>query len=145
MSLMSRGLRDVGSASLELVLWAPVLLVVAAVIVLAGRIAQATQAVEVAAAEAARAASAAGTHAQATARAKSAATAALSSAGLRCSSTSITVETSEWSRPAGTPARVSAQIGCRLGLSDLSIPGVPGSKDVSATASSALDLYRVRS
>lgn len=142
---MSRASRDVGSASLELVIWAPVLLLVAAVIVLAGRIAQATQAVEVAAAEAARAASAAGTHAQATARAKSAATVALSSAGLRCTSTSVTIDTSEWSRPAGSAARVSAQIGCRLGLADLSIPGVPGSKDVRATASSALDQYRVRS
>ena len=59
MSLMSRTPRDAGSASLELVIWAPVLLLVAAVIVLAGRIAQATQAVEVAATEAARAASAA--------------------------------------------------------------------------------------
>ncbi len=142
---MSRAPRDVGSASLELVIWAPVLLLLAAVIVLAGRIAQARQAVEVAAAEAARAASAAGTHAQATTRAKSAANAALSSAGLRCSSTSITVDTSAWSRPAGTPARVSARIGCRLRLSDLSVPGVPGSKDVSATASSTLDVYRVRS
>jgi Flp pilus assembly protein TadG len=141
---MSRAPRDVGSASLELVIWAPVLLLIAAVIVLAGRIAQATQAVEVAAAEAARAASAARTQAQATARAKSAATAALSSAGLRCSSTSITIDTSEWSRRPGTPARVSAQIGCRIGLEDLSIPGVPGSRDVSATASSALDVYRVR-
>lgn len=142
---MSRAPRDVGSASLELVIWTPVLLLVAAVIMLAGRIAQATQALEVAAAEAARAASAAGTHAQATARAKSAATAALTSAGLQCSSTSVTVNTSEWSRPAGTPARVSARIDCRLGLADLSIPGVPGAKDVSATASSALDQYRVRS
>jgi Flp pilus assembly protein TadG len=145
MNLMTRSPREAGSASLELVIWAPVLLLVAAVIVLAGRAAQATQAVEVAAAEAARAASAAGTQVQATARAKSAANAALSSAGLRCSSTSVTVDTSEWSRPAGTPARVSARIGCRLGLSDLSIPGVPGSKDVSATASSALDVFRVRS
>lgn len=142
---MSRAPRDVGSASLELVIWAPVLLLVAAVIVLAGRIAQATQAVEVAAAEAARAASASGTHAQATARAKSAATAALSSAGLRCSTTSVAIDASEWSRPAGSPARVFARIGCRVGLSDLSIPGVPGAKDVSATASSALDVYRVRS
>jgi Flp pilus assembly protein TadG len=145
MNHMSKGPRDVGSASLELVIWAPVLLLVAAVIVLAGRVAQATQAVEVAAAEAARAASAAGTHAQATARAESAATAALSSAGLRCSSTSVTIDTTEWSRPAGAPARVSAQVDCRLGLADLSIPGVPGAKDVSATASSALDRYRVRS
>lgn len=137
--------RDDGSASLELVIWAPVLLLIATVIVLAGRVAQATQTVEVAAAEAARAASAAGTQAAATARASSAATAALSSAGLRCSQAFVTIDTSQWSRSPGTPARVSTTIECRIGLADLSIPGVPGSKAVRATATSALDQYRVRS
>ncbi len=134
-----------GSASLELVIWAPVLLMIGAVIVLAGRIAQATQAVEVAAAEAARAASAAATHSQATTQARAAATAALSSAGLRCATTSVAIDTAQWSRPAGTPAQVSARIGCRLGLADLSLPGVSGAKTVTATATSALDRYRVRS
>ncbi len=133
-----------GSASLELVIWAPVLLLIGAVIVLAGRIAQATQAVEVAAAEAARAASAATTHTQATARARAAAAEALSSAGLRCAATSVAIDTSKWSRPAGTPAQVSARIGCQLGLADLSVPGMPGAKNVTATATSALDRYRVR-
>lgn len=137
--------RNAGSASLELVIWAPVLLLLAAVIVVAGRIAQASQAVEVAAAEAARAASAASTRAQATTRAEAAAAAALSSAGLRCASTTVTIDTSEWSRPAGTPARVTAGIACQLGLSDLSLPGLPGTKNVSATASSALDSYRATS
>lgn len=137
--------RDGGSASLELVIWAPVLLLLAAVIILAGRIAQASQAVEVAAAEAARASSAASTRGQATNRAEAAATAALSSAGLRCTTTTVTSDTSEWSRPAGTPARVTARIACQLALSDLSIPGLPGTKNVSAAASSALDSYRVTS
>ena len=141
---MPRAHHDVGTASLELVIWAPVLLLITAVIVLAGRIAQATQAVEVAATEAARAASAAGTHTQATSRATAAAAAALSSAGLRCTQTSVDIDTSQWSRPAGTPARVSATVGCRLGLADLSIPGVPGSKQVSSSASSSLDQYRAR-
>lgn len=141
---MSRAHHEVGTASLELVIWAPVLLLITAVMVLAGRIAQATQAVEVAAAEAARAASAAATHTQATTRATAAAAAALSSAGLRCTRTLVDIDTSQWSRPAGTPARVSASIGCQVGLADLSIPGVPGSKQVSATASSSLDLYRAR-
>lgn len=141
---MPRDHEDAGTASLELVIWAPTLLLIAAVIVLAGRISQATQAVEVAATEAARAASAADTHTQATSRATAAATAALSSVGLRCTQTSVDIDTSQWSRPAGAPARVSATVGCRLGLADLSIPGVPGSKQVSSSASSSLDRYRVR-
>ena len=135
---------DAGSASLELVIWAPVLLLIASVILLAGRIAQASQAVEVAAAEAARAASAAATQTQATDRARAAAEASLSGAGLRCTRTSVDLDTSQWARPAGTPARVSASVRCRVGLADLSIPGIPGSKEVSSTASSSLDLHRSR-
>ncbi len=144
MSPVSPTRHDAGSATLELVIWAPVLLLIAAVVVLAGRVAQATQTVEVAAAEAARAASAAPSQVAARSRAAAAAGATLASAGLRCTSTTVDVDTSQWSRPAGTAARVSATIGCRLGLADLSVPGVPGHKAISATASSALDRYRAR-
>lgn len=136
--------RDTGSASLELVIWAPVLLMIAGLIVIAGRVAQATQTVEVAAAEAARAASAAATRTQAAARAAAAAQSALSSAGLRCGRTSVDVDTAQWSRPAGTAARVRATIACRVDLADVTVPGIPGSRLVTATASSALDLYRAR-
>ena len=142
---MRRRLRgETGSATLELVVWGPVLLLIASVIVLAGRVAQASQTVEVAAAAAAGAASAAGTQPQARDRAADAAAAALSSAGLRCATTSVVVDTSQWARPAGTPGRITATVRCRVQLGDLSIPVIPGSKTVTGQGSSSLDTYRTR-
>ncbi|MGB7963927.1 MAG: TadE/TadG family type IV pilus assembly protein [Propionicimonas sp.] len=135
---------DRGSTTLELVVWAPVLLLIGLVIVLAGRVAQADQTVEVAAAEAARAASAASTAAQARSRAAAAAHAALSSAGLHCAAATVSIDTSQWSRPPGTPARVSATIGCRVAIDDLAIPGLPGTRTITSTATSAIDTYRAR-
>ena len=134
-----------GSATLELVLWAPVLLIIGSVILLAGRVAQASQTVEVAAAEAARAASAAGTVAQARSRAQDAAEASLASSGLRCGRTAVDVDLSQWRRPPGTPARVAATIHCDLSLGDLAIPLAGGTRTVTGSASSAIDTYRERS
>ena len=134
-----------GSATLELVIWAPVLLIIGSVILLAGRVAQASQTVEVAAAEAARAASAAVTVAQARSQAQDAAEASLASSGLRCGRTAVDIDTSQWRRPPGIPARVAATIHCDLSLSDLAIPLAGGTRTVTGSASSAIDTYRERS
>lgn len=144
MTMAARYSDDRGSATLELVVWAPVLLLIGSVIVFAGRTAQATQTVEVAATEAARAASAAGTEQQARLAARDAADAALTSGGLHCLDTAVDIDTTQWRRPPGTPARVQTTIRCRLGLGDLAIPGVAGSRTVSGTGSSALDTFRLR-
>ena len=136
---------DAGSASLELVIWGPVLLLIMGVIVFAGRVAQAHLTVEAAAGEAARAATVANSQVQARTQAQAAAAAALSSAGLRCASVSVSVDTSQWARPAGQPARATATISCRVGLGDLVGASIPGSRVVTGSASSALDTYRVRS
>lgn len=136
---------DRGSASLELVIWGPVLLLIVSVIIYAGRVAQAGLTVESAAGEAARAATVADNRAQANTRAEAAAAAALSSAGLKCASVSVSVDTSEWNRPAGQPARAEATVSCRVALGDLIGPGlIPGSRVVSSTATSALDTFRTR-
>ncbi len=100
---------DRGSASLELVIWGPVLLLIVSVIIYAGRVAQAGLTVESAAGEAARAATVADNRAQANTRAEAAAAAALSSAGLKCASVSVSVDTSEWNRPAGQRPRSRAE------------------------------------
>jgi len=44
----------------------------------------------------------------------------------------------------GTPAKISATVTCDVNLSDLFLPGVPGSKAITATMSSPLDTYRER-
>lgn len=142
---MRRCLRaEAGSATLEMVVWGPVLLLIASIIVLAGRTAQASQTVEVAAAEAARAASAANSEPQARARASAAVAAALGSAGLRCTTTSVTLDTSQWARTAGSPARVAATVRCHVALGDLAIPGIPGTRTITGQGSSRLDTYRTR-
>src|SRR5665648_731209 len=45
--------------------------------------------------------------------------------------------------PAGTPASVGATVTCQVSLAD-TLPGLPGSLDVTATVRSALDTYRER-
>lgn len=136
---------DRGSTSLELAIWAPVLLLLMSVVIFAGRVAQAGLTVEAAAGEAARAATVAANRAQADSRAQAAAAAAFTSAGLHCSSVEVTVDTSQWTRPAGQPARVSATVACRVALADLVGLSIPGSRVVTGSASSALDRFRVRS
>lgn len=135
-----------GSTSLELVIWGLALLLLMSLVIFGGRVAQAGLTVESAAGEAARAATVAANRAQAGARAHDAAEQAFTSAGLRCSSVSVSVDTSQWTRPEGQPARVSATATCQVALSDLvGISLLPGSRTVTASASSALDRFRVRS
>ncbi len=135
---------DRGSATLELAIAAPVLLLLITLVIVAGRVAQAHQVVEAAAGEAARAATAAGGVASARAQADAAVAAALDSAGLACQSTSTQVDTSQWALPVGRPARVTATVTCQVRLSDLAMPGLPGSRLVTGSAGSALDTYRFR-
>lgn len=135
---------DRGSATLELAVSAPVLLLLFALVIVAGRVSQAHQVVEAAAGEAARAATAARDVGSARARAASAVAAALDSAGMACRSTSTQVDTSQWAVPVGRPARVTVTVSCQVMLSDLTMPGLPGSRSVTGSAGSALDTYRVR-
>lgn len=135
---------DRGSASLETIIVAAGLMLFIGVIVFAGRTALAQQAVDAAAADGARAASIARTSGEARSRADATAANTLSNQNLACSSRSVSIDTSGFSRPVGTPATVAATVTCRVQLSDLFVPGVPGSKTVTATATSPLDTYRER-
>lgn len=136
---------DRGSTTLELVIWAPVLLLIMSVIIYAGRVAQAQQTVQAAAGEAARAASAAADRYQAGVEAKTAAAAAMESSGLRCGSSSVAVDTGQWALPAGRAGTVTATIECDVSLHDLIAPGIPGHRVVRGDATSVLDTYRERS
>jgi len=44
----------------------------------------------------------------------------------------------------GTPATVTATVRCVVNLADLAVPGVPGARTVTATASSPVDTFRER-
>jgi Flp pilus assembly protein TadG len=134
-----------GAVTLELVLVVPGLVIMLGLMIAGGRLWFAKSTVTDAAQAAARAASLARTAGQATADGRSAGAAALDTRGLRCSGQSISVETSAFRVPAGTPAAVHATITCRVPFGDVLLPGMPGSITVTRTGSSALDTYRGRS
>ena len=139
------GRRERGSAAIEAAVGVPAFMLFVALIIIAGRVAIATQAVQSSASEAARVASIARTQGEAGDAAKSAATSSLANQNLRCVRTSVTVDTTGFATPVGTPATTTALVSCTVNLSDLSVPGVPGTRTVTATASSPLDTYRERS
>ena len=133
-----------GSVSLELVVLTPGLLLVIGVLIYGGRLELAKQSVQSAASQAAREASIARTQPEANSTADAAATRSLAEQGLNCVSSSVSVDTSGFASPAGTPASITAEVTCVVNLSDLAVPGIPGSQTVTATADSPLDTYRER-
>jgi hypothetical protein len=100
--------------------------------------------VQAAANDAARAASITRTQSQAAGAATTSATATLANQGLTCTHRRVAVDTSGFTLPPGTPATVTASVTCAVALSDLALPGVPGSTRVTATVRSPLDTYRER-
>ncbi len=137
--------RESGSYALEMAISAPIILILIAVLIATGRISRANTSVDQAAYSAARAASLARTPGQATTDARDAAAAALGQAGTTCpGGLSVSVNTAGFHQPTGTAAQVSATISCTVPLGDLSVPGLGGSRTLTATAVSALDSYRER-
>jgi Flp pilus assembly protein TadG len=136
---------DGGSVSLEFVVLAPALLAFVALLVVAGRVAIASNSVEQAADEAARSASISRTVAGARAAATEGARRALAEQDLTCSVISVDVDAGGFAVPVGRPAQVRATVTCVVPLADLAVPGFPGSRTVTATAVSPLDTYRGRS
>lgn len=140
---MNRGGADRGSATLEAVIWAPVLLMFVGLIAAAGRLAVAGGSVEAAARDAARQASLARTPSAARSRALDSAGAALRREGLQCEP-AVRVDTSQLSRPPGAAGSVSVTVTCTVRLADLVVAGLPGSRTVRASATSPIDPYRGR-
>jgi Flp pilus assembly protein TadG len=143
---LRRGCRDSerGSATVEAAIGLPAFMLFVGLIIFAGRLAIANQAVEAAAAEAARSASISRTQGQAQSTAGTAAATSLRTQHVDCVSQQVGVDTSGFSAPVGTPAKITATVSCVVNLSDLSVPGVPGTRTVAATMSSPIDTYRER-
>lgn len=135
---------DRGSMTLEMVIITPAMLLILGVAIFAGRVVIASQSVEHAADNAARTASLARTAPAAQAAADNAARDSLSQQGLRCTSTTVNVDTAGFSVPAGTPATITETITCVVNTADLAAPGIPGSRTVTGRAVSPLDTYRER-
>jgi Flp pilus assembly protein TadG len=100
-----QGAPDRGSEALEAAIGVPAFLLFIAMIIAGGRLAIADQSVQAAAAEAARSASIARTQGQAHGSAVSGATSSLANQKLQCASKSVSVDTSGFASPVGTPCQ----------------------------------------
>jgi Flp pilus assembly protein TadG len=127
-----------GQAIAELVIVAPVLLLVIVLMVALGRVDSAQGDVESAARAGVQAAVVQADAGAAQTQASFAVTSTLAGAGLTCPSPQITTNTSNF--VAG--GSVSVTVTCVTSLADVSVPGVPGSKTLTATSVAHLDQFR---
>jgi Flp pilus assembly protein TadG len=133
-----------GAAAVELTLLVPALLLVLGLLVAGGRLWFARTTVNEAAQTAARAASLSRSPSAATSVARDAGSQSLTTAGLHCSSTSVSINTAAFGVPAGTPSTVTSTVLCVIDFSDVFLPGWPGSMKLIGHGSTALDTYRGR-
>jgi Flp pilus assembly protein TadG len=135
---------DRGSVTLELAILTPALLLLLGLVALAGRVEVAASAVEHAAAAGARAASLARTVDAAQRSATDAVERELDAQGIRCATSTVTVDTAGLDAPLGTSATVTVAASCTVTMADLAIPGLPGSRTLTGQATSPIDRYRTR-
>ncbi|GAB3056098.1 TadE/TadG family type IV pilus assembly protein [Micromonospora schwarzwaldensis] len=150
--------RDRGSVSIEVAVLAPAFIGLMVLAGVAGRTAVADEAVESAAHDAARAASLARDARDGEKAAEQATRNQLNWSGLRCTapprlglSGSVAGQATSFAAAyrsaAGVPATVTVTVTCTVSFEDLrapGLPGVPGSKTVTARFTSPLDTYRSR-
>lgn len=133
---------DRGSTSVEIAVLVPVIVLVGMLVVAAARVHSAQQAVDHAAATAAREASLARAPGYATTAARATANQVLAQRDLACASTTVTVNTSGLGAQPGTLGLVRTTVRCTVRLSDLGVPGLPGSKTLTASMASPVDPFR---
>lgn len=131
-------IRDRGSASLELVLITPVLLVLLLFVVMGGRYAQARADVDSAARDAARAGSLERSAVAATAAAEGAAARRLADRDVVCTDLDVQLDVTNF-RPGGD---VEATVNCTVDLSDLTGLGVPSSVSFESDFREPVDVFR---
>ncbi|MEU5044535.1 TadE/TadG family type IV pilus assembly protein [Streptomyces griseorubiginosus] len=145
MARWARSVRsDEGSAAIEAAILLPALIMFLCMAIAGGRIVTSGAKIDSAAEDAAREASIHRTAAAAQGAAQSAAAESLADQGIKCASTSVSINTGGLSVPVGQVGTVSATVTCTVNLSDLLLPGVPGAKTITSTATSVVDQYRQR-
>lgn len=140
-----RGTRDRGSATLEMAIATPVMLLIISLMVLAGRVAVAGNTVTTVAGNAARQASLARTATAASSAAASSARAALAAQAINCQGGgTVSVDVSGFGAAArGVPGQVvTVSIDCVVPIADLGLPGAPGTRTLSDRAVSPIDPNR---
>ncbi len=129
---------DDGTVAVEAALVAPALLALLMLVLVAGRVSQASGDVQSAATAAARAASLRATPAAASTAAEDAAADNLGGAGVACASHSVAADTANF-RPGGS---VTVEVTCTADMGDIVLLSVPGSRTFSATATEVVDTWR---
>ncbi|MFF1276988.1 TadE/TadG family type IV pilus assembly protein [Streptomyces marokkonensis] len=135
---------DEGSVAIEAAIVIPPLIMFVCLALAGGRLVTSGAKIDAAAEDAAREASIHRTAASARAAAQAAAAESLNDQGIACTSSSVTIDTSGLSVPVGQVGTVTVTVTCTVNLSDLLLPGVPGSKSLTSTATSVVDQYRMR-
>ncbi|MFE0921237.1 TadE family protein [Streptomyces nigra] len=135
---------DEGSTAIEAAILLPTLIMFLCMAIAGGRIVTSGAKIDAAAEDAAREASIHRTASAAQAAAHTAAAQSLNDQGITCASTSVRVDTGGLNVPVGQVATVTATVTCTVTLSDLLLPGVPGAKTLTSTATSVVDQYRQR-
>ena len=135
---------DEGSAAIEAAIVLPALIMFLCLAIAGGRIVTSGSKIDSAAEDAAREASIHRTAATAQSAAQAAAADSLNDQGITCASTSVHINTGGLSMPVGQVGTVTVTVTCTVNLSDLLLPGVPGAKTLTSTATSVVDQYRQR-
>ena len=133
-----------GSATIEMAVLAPALLALLGLVVVAGRVSTAGSAVEQAAAVAAREASLARDSRSAQSAATEAVRASLDGQGITCRTLTSDVDVEGFTVPVGQPASVRVHVTCAVPLADVAVPGMPGTRVVTASMTSSIDRFRGR-
>ncbi|MBQ0953796.1 MULTISPECIES: TadE/TadG family type IV pilus assembly protein [Streptomyces] len=135
---------DEGSVAIEAAIVIPPLIMFLCMALAGGRLVTSGAKIDAAAEDAAREASIHRTAASAQTAAQTAAAESLDDQGITCASSSVTIDTSGLSAPVGQVGTATVTVTCTVNLSDLLLPGVPGSKTLRSTATSVVDQYRMR-
>ncbi|WP_371648024.1 MULTISPECIES: TadE/TadG family type IV pilus assembly protein [unclassified Streptomyces] len=139
-----QGHGDEGSAAIEAAIILPVLIMFLCLAVAGGRIVTSGAKLDAAAQDAAREASIHRTAAAAQSAARSAADESLQDQGIACASTSVSIDTGGLRVPVGQVGTVTVTVTCTVPLAELLLPGLPGAKTLTSTATSVVDQYRQR-
>ncbi len=135
---------DGGSVAIEAAIVIPPLIMFVCLALAGGRLVTSGAKIDATAEDAAREASIHRTAASAQAAAQAAAAESLNDQGIACATSSVAIDTSGLNVPVGQVGTVTVTVNCTVSLADLLLPGVPGSKSLTSTATSVVDAFRGR-
>jgi len=135
---------DEGSVALEAAIIMPSLIMFVCLAIAGGRLVTSGAKIDAAAEDAAREASLHRTAVSAQQAAHQAATESLTDQGITCASTHVAVDTGGLTVAIGQVGTVTVTVNCTVNLSDLLLPGVPGTRTLTSRATSVVDQYRQR-